>query len=62
MSEEDVKKPDDIVTTIIVLNNDKEAADTIINTTLYRGLSVGISYFIKVRVHYGILSDCRKGL
>ena len=61
MSEEDVKKPDDIVTTIIVLNNDNKAVDTIINTTLQRPLCRHI-IFCKGEVHYGILTNCQKGL
>ena len=46
---EDDKKPDYVVTTIIVLNTDNEAADTVINATLYRDLALDISFLGKVR-------------
>ena len=49
MNEDDDKKPDDGVTTIIVLNNDIEAADTVINATIYRDLALDISFLGKVR-------------
>ena len=51
MNEEDNKKPDDVVTAIIVLNNDNEAADTLRHI-----------FSLKSEVHKGTYADCRKSL